>query len=72
MIIYYQLKNLVEEAKMRLSNEEETIIEQEKFYNEKNLFIEITKQKFENLIKELINILINKLNDFINEKKIII
>lgn len=71
-LIYYQLKNLVEEAKMRLSNEEETIIEQEKFYNEKNLFIEITKQKFENLIKELINILINKLNDFINEKKIII
>ena len=71
-LIYCQLKNLVEEAKMRLSNEEETIIEQENFYDGKNLFIEITRQKFENLIKELINILINKLNDFINEKKILI
>ena len=71
-LIYCQLKNLVEEAKMRLSNEEETIIEQENFYNGKNLFIEITRQQFENLIKEIINILINKLNDFINEKKIVI
>ncbi len=71
-LIYCQLKNLVEEAKMRLSNEEETIIEQDNFYNGKNLFIEITRQQFENLIKEIINILINKLNDFINEKKIII
>jgi molecular chaperone DnaK (HSP70) len=57
---------------MRLSNEEETIIEQDNFYNGKNLFIEITRQQFENLIKEIINILINKLNDFINENKIVI
>ncbi len=71
-LIYCQLKNLVEEAKMRLSNEEETIIEQDNFYNGKNLFIEITRQQFENLIKEIINILINKLNDFINENKIVI
>ena len=67
---YIQLKNLVEEAKMRLSNEESTIIEKENFYNNKNLFIEITRKTFEKLSKEIIDIFLNKLNDFINEKKI--
>ena len=60
-----ELRNLCEMAKMRLSYENSTLIEIDKFYHNKDLMITITKETFEDISKELSTVLRSSIREFI-------
>lgn len=60
-----ELRNLCEMAKMRLSYENSTLIEIDKFYHSKDLMITLSKETFEDISKELFTVLRSSIQDFI-------
>ena len=65
-----RLKIACEKAKKKLSYDLETSISIDQFYNEETLNINITREKFENLCKDLFDKLIKPLDDVLDKAKV--
>lgn len=66
MFSIQQLKKSCERAKKQLSINDKTIIKVKNFYNEKNLLIHITRDKLNEICKDLILLCIKPLEDVLN------
>ncbi len=60
-----RLKQACEEAKKRLSDTDKTIIAITDFYQDKNLFMTLTREKFENICRDLLIMCLKPLDDIL-------
>ncbi len=67
---FQKLKQSCEEAKKRLSETSKTIIAVKDFYDDKNLFITITRETFEKICKDLLILCLKSVDDVLKSSDI--